>query len=70
MNVAANVDSDVSDGPKTWVRLTVEACERFGACELYPVGGSPIFCGPIGAQCNGNFGKCLDIPDRWCVNGT
>ena len=31
MKVAANVDSDVSDGPKTWVRLTVVECERFGA---------------------------------------
>lgn len=46
------------------------ACQPFGACEYYPAGGSPIFCGPIGSTCNGQFGQCLDIPDRWCVNGT
>ena len=28
MYVAANVDSLVSDGPKTWVRLAVVECER------------------------------------------
>lgn len=45
-------------------------CQPFGACELYPAGGSPIFCGPIGQPCLAPYGQCLDIPDRWCVNGT
>jgi hypothetical protein len=45
-------------------------CQPFGACEYYPAGGSPVFCGPIGAPCTGSYGQCLDIPDRWCVNGT
>lgn len=46
------------------------ACLPFGACELYPAGGSPVFCGPIGSPCSGGLGQCLDIPDRWCTNGT
>jgi hypothetical protein len=46
------------------------ACQPFGACELYPAGGPPVFCGPIGAPCDQGLGQCLDIPDRWCVNGT
>ena len=45
------------------------ACEQFGACELFQA-GAPVFCGPIGAPCDGNLGQCLDIADRWCVNGT
>jgi hypothetical protein len=58
-------ESDADCGPRAQ-----GACERFGACELYPAGGSPVFCGPIGAQCNQGLGQCLDIPDRWCANGT
>lgn len=44
-------------------------CIPFGVCERYPVGGSPEFCSPIGGTCTGGLGNCIDVPDRWCVNG-
>jgi hypothetical protein len=45
-------------------------CVEFGVCELYPAGGTPQFCAPIGSPCTGRMGNCIDIPERWCVNGT
>jgi hypothetical protein len=44
-------------------------CVNFGVCELYPAGGSPEICSPIGRNCTGGLGACIDVPDRWCVNG-
>ncbi|HEX4335891.1 MAG TPA: vWA domain-containing protein [Polyangiaceae bacterium] len=44
-------------------------CVPFGVCERYPVGGSPEFCSPVGGTCTGGLGGCIDVPDRWCVNG-
>jgi hypothetical protein len=44
-------------------------CVNFGVCELYPSGGSPEICSPIGRNCTGGLGACIDVPDRWCVNG-
>ena len=47
-----------------------EPCVAFGLCEFYPQGGTPTYCVPLGGNCNAGFGRCLDISDRWCVNGT
>jgi hypothetical protein len=44
-------------------------CIPFGVCERYPVGQSPRFCSPIGSVCAAGLGNCIDVPDRWCVNG-
>jgi hypothetical protein len=46
-----------------------EPCVPFGICEFYPQGGSPTYCVPLGSNCALGFGRCLDITDRWCVNG-
>jgi hypothetical protein len=44
-------------------------CIPFGVCQRYPVGQSPRFCSPIGGVCADGLGNCIDVPDRWCVNG-
>jgi hypothetical protein len=45
-------------------------CLPFGICEYYPVGGSPMYCQPVGGACRpAQYGNCVDFPDRWCVNG-
>jgi hypothetical protein len=44
-------------------------CIPFGVCSLYPVGGTPVFCSPIGSACSAGYGDCVDFNDRWCVNG-
>jgi len=59
--VICQSDSDCSRGG---------TCQNFGVCELYPTGGSPEICAPIGSTCTGGLGACQDVPDRWCVNGT
>ncbi|HEX4475172.1 MAG TPA: hypothetical protein VH142_08855 [Polyangiaceae bacterium] len=46
------------------------ACVPFGVCEYYPQGGNPEFCAPINTACDPGYGNCIDITDRWCVNGT
>lgn len=46
-----------------------EACIPFGICEFYPSGGAPTYCAPLGSNCRAGYGRCIDIPSRWCVNG-
>jgi hypothetical protein len=44
-------------------------CVDFGLCATHPIGTDPMFCSPIGSRCSSGYGACLDMRDRYCVNG-